>query len=103
MTTEIKECFGDVSLEIIFVLYFQDDMENIPEMERTEGSYSIIKCVGPENIHTSPTEGNRNSEGWGGGGLGGPKGGTFRRGGGWLLEGFFSRGILVIKNERPPC
>ena len=39
MTTEIKECFGDISLEIIFVLYFQDDMENIPEMERTEGSY----------------------------------------------------------------
>ena len=39
MTTEIEECFGDISLEIIFVLYFQDDMENIPEMERTEGSY----------------------------------------------------------------
>ena len=62
MTTEIKECFGDISLEIIFVLYFQDDMENIPEMERTEGSYRTIKCVGPKNIHTSPTEGNRNSE-----------------------------------------
>ena len=39
MTTEIKECFGDISLEIIFVLHFQDDMENIPEIERTEGSY----------------------------------------------------------------
>ena len=39
MTTEIKECFGDINLEIIFVLYFQDDMENIPEIERTEGSY----------------------------------------------------------------
>ena len=62
MTTEIKECFGDISWEIIFVLYFQDDMENIPEMERTEGSYRTIKCVGPKNIHTSPTEGNRNSE-----------------------------------------
>ena len=39
MTTEIEECCGDISLEIIFVLYFQDDTENIPEMERTEGSY----------------------------------------------------------------
>lgn len=86
MTTEIKECFGDISLEIIFVLYFQDDMENIPEMERTEGSYRTIKYVGPKNIHTSPTEGNRNSEGrWG------PKGGTFRKGGvgGGFLRTFF--------------
>ena len=64
-TTEIKEFFEDINLEIIIFLYFQDDMENIPEMERTEGSYLIIKFVVPENIHTSPTEGNGNSEGKG--------------------------------------
>ena len=90
MTTEIKECFGDISLEIIFVLYFQDDMENIPEMERTEGSYSIIKCVGPENIHISPTEGNRNSEGWGGGGVWGVQKEALSVGvGGGFLRAFF--------------
>ena len=63
MTTEIKECFGDISLEIIFVLYFQDDMENIPEMERTEGSYRTIKCVGPKKYPYLPHGGQQKFRG----------------------------------------
>ena len=44
------------------------------------------QCVVPKNIHPpTPTEGNGNSEGEGGG----PKGGNFRVGGGLLTEVFF--------------
>ena len=82
-TTEIKEFFEDISLGIIIFLYFQDDMENIPEMERTEGSYYMVKLQfqkvsipPPQRAREIPRRGSL-------------KGGTFRRGGGWYLEDFF--------------
>ena len=45
--------------------------------------FNFNQCVVLENIHTLPTEGNKNSEGkgWGGGGVvGGSKKGIFQRG-----------------------
>ena len=57
--------------------------------------YLRRKCVVPENIHSLPpaTEGK---------GRGGPKGGTFRGGGGLLTEFFFSGDLdkigEVLKN-----